>query len=197
MGVTCAPIASQQLARAKLAVQREQTGAVDGRFGAASRKVLLVDDDAPLRRNLARAFERDGFEVATAASLKEAYHVAADFCPDFALLDLGGRLAALGLVLSLAAAAEPGARGCRLGCERETGSVPGSREHDAGGARTGGGAEVVFSHAQVVFGRDSGCGSVFGRDGGLTKVDLLERQVARRSCRWATRSVGRSATTVG
>ena len=91
MGVTCAPIASQQLARGKLAVQREQTGAVDGRFGAESRKVLLVDDDAPLRRNLARAFERDGFEVATAASLKEAYHVAADFCPDFALLDLNLR----------------------------------------------------------------------------------------------------------
>ena len=72
-------------------MQREQTGAVDGRFGAESRKVLLVDDDAPLRRNLARAFERDGFEVATAASLKEAYHVAADFCPDFALLDLNLR----------------------------------------------------------------------------------------------------------
>ena len=71
--MTCAPIASQQLARGELAVQREQTGAVDGRFGAESRKVLLVDGDAPLRRNLARAFERDGFEVATAASLKEAF----------------------------------------------------------------------------------------------------------------------------
>ena len=46
-------------------MQREQTGAVDGRLGAESRKVLLVDDDAPLRKNLARAFERDGFEVAT------------------------------------------------------------------------------------------------------------------------------------
>ena len=53
--------------------------------------LILVDDDAPLRRNLARAFERDGCEVATAASLKEAYHVAADFCPDFALLDLNLR----------------------------------------------------------------------------------------------------------
>ena len=72
-------------------MQREQTGAVDGRFGAESRKVLLVDDDARVRRNLARAFERDGFEVATAASLKEAFHVAADFCPDFALLDLNLR----------------------------------------------------------------------------------------------------------
>jgi two-component system response regulator RegA len=91
VGVTCAPIASQQLARRELAAQKEQTGAVAERLGAERRKVLLVDDDAPLRRNLARAFERDGFEVATAASLKEAYHVAADFCPDFALLDLNLR----------------------------------------------------------------------------------------------------------
>ncbi|MFO1074289.1 MAG: response regulator [Geminicoccaceae bacterium] len=55
---------------------------------ATPRKLLLVDDDAPLRKNLVRAFEREGFEVATAASLKEAYEVAADFCPDFAVLDL-------------------------------------------------------------------------------------------------------------
>ena len=86
--MTRAPIASQQLARGKVAVQKEQTGAVAGRLAAESRKVLLVDDDAPLRKNLVRAFERDGFEVATAASLKEAYDVAADFCPDFAVLDL-------------------------------------------------------------------------------------------------------------
>lgn len=69
-------------------MQKEQIGVVTGRAGAGSRKVLLVDDDAPLRKNLVRAFERDGFEVATAGSLKEAYDVAADFCPDFAVLDL-------------------------------------------------------------------------------------------------------------
>ena len=56
--------------------------------GPDGRKVLLVDDDAPLRKNLVRAFEREGFEVATAGSLKEAYEVAADFAPDFAVLDL-------------------------------------------------------------------------------------------------------------
>ncbi len=53
-----------------------------------SRKLLLVDDDAPLRKNLVRAFERDGFEVATAGSLKEAYDVAGEFGPDFAVVDL-------------------------------------------------------------------------------------------------------------
>lgn len=58
------------------------------RLGVQTRKVLLVDDDAPLRKNLVRAFEREGFEVATAASLKEAYEVAADFCPDHVVLDL-------------------------------------------------------------------------------------------------------------
>ena len=41
-----------------------------------------------MRKNLLRAFERDGFEVATAGSLKEAYEVAAEFAPDFAVLDL-------------------------------------------------------------------------------------------------------------
>ena len=69
-------------------MQKDQIGATPSGLGAASRKVLLVDDDAPLRKNLVRAFERNGFEVATAGSLKEAYEVAADFCPDFAVLDL-------------------------------------------------------------------------------------------------------------
>ncbi len=58
--------------------------------GAAGdpRKVLVVDDEAPLRKNLVRAFEREGFLVATAASLKEANEVAAEFLPDHAVLDL-------------------------------------------------------------------------------------------------------------
>jgi two-component system response regulator RegA len=67
---------------------REQIAMSTGRMGAESRKVLLVDDDAPLRKNLVRAFEKEGFDVATAGSLKEAYDVAAEFCPDFAVLDL-------------------------------------------------------------------------------------------------------------
>ena len=54
----------------------------------AVRRVLLVDDDAPLRNNLVRAFERESCEVATAASIKEAHEVAADFVPDYAVLDL-------------------------------------------------------------------------------------------------------------
>ncbi len=59
-------------------------GMADGSAG----KVLLVDDDAPLRRNLVRALERLGYEIATAASLREAYDVAASFVPEFAVVDL-------------------------------------------------------------------------------------------------------------
>ncbi len=69
-------------------MQKGQTGAMTARPGADGRKVILVDDDAPLRKNLLRAFEQAGFEVATAASLREAHEVAADFCPDLAVLDL-------------------------------------------------------------------------------------------------------------
>ena len=52
------------------------------------RKVLLVDDDAPLRRNMVRSLEREGFTVAAAAGVKEAYEVAADAMPEFAVVDL-------------------------------------------------------------------------------------------------------------
>lgn len=51
-------------------------------------KLMLVDDDAPLRRNLVRALERLGYEIATASGLRDAYDVAAEFAPDFAVVDL-------------------------------------------------------------------------------------------------------------
>ena len=51
-------------------------------------KLLLVDDDPPLRRTMARQLEREGFEVVTAASLKEAYEAVAEVLPDFAVVDL-------------------------------------------------------------------------------------------------------------
>ena len=37
-----------------------------------------------------------------------------------------------------------------------------------------------LSHASVVFSRDGRYGFVFGRDGGLTKVDLLEQKITGR-----------------
>jgi two-component system response regulator RegA len=54
----------------------------------AGRKLLLVDDDAPLRRSLSRALERRGFDVLPAESLAEARTFASEHRPEFAVLDL-------------------------------------------------------------------------------------------------------------
>jgi len=51
-------------------------------------KLLLVDDDAGLRRMLSRQLERKGFEVIEAGGVSEAYELAADHAPDFAVVDL-------------------------------------------------------------------------------------------------------------
>ena len=64
----------------------DQDGRVPGAPGV--RRLLLVDDDPALRRNLVRALESDGFTVTAAGSLKDAYELAADAPPDFAVLDL-------------------------------------------------------------------------------------------------------------
>ena len=64
----------------------------DGETGSdaagSAGKVLLVDDDAPLRRNLVRALERFGYEIETAGGLREAYEVVTRFEPEFAVVDL-------------------------------------------------------------------------------------------------------------
>ena len=54
----------------------------------AGRKLLLVDDDAPLRRSLARALERRGFVVLPAEGLVDARMLARDHRPEFAVLDM-------------------------------------------------------------------------------------------------------------
>ncbi len=64
-----------------MAVASERTAVRPGRL-------LVVDDDAGVRRTLGRMLERVGFTVLTAASLKEAYEVVADQPPDFAVVDL-------------------------------------------------------------------------------------------------------------
>jgi two-component system, response regulator RegA len=52
------------------------------------RSLLLVDDDAPLRRSLTRALERRGFEVLAAEGLAEAEEHARRRRPEFAVLDM-------------------------------------------------------------------------------------------------------------
>jgi two-component system response regulator RegA len=54
----------------------------------AGRKLLLVDDDAPLRRSLARALERREFQVLAAEGVAEARALAREHRPEFAVLDM-------------------------------------------------------------------------------------------------------------
>ena len=53
-----------------------------------NRKLLIVDDDAPLRNRLARAMEDRGFQVEAAASVAEGLAAAKSNAPDFAVVDL-------------------------------------------------------------------------------------------------------------
>jgi two-component system response regulator RegA len=50
--------------------------------------LILVDDDAPLRRSLQRAMERRNFQVYTADSLKAGLNLAHSVKPDYAVIDL-------------------------------------------------------------------------------------------------------------
>ncbi|MBP5858096.1 ActR/PrrA/RegA family redox response regulator transcription factor [Marivibrio halodurans] len=52
------------------------------------RTLLIVDDDAPLRRRLARAMEGRGFTVSEAESVAHGLEIAADHPPAFALVDM-------------------------------------------------------------------------------------------------------------
>jgi len=54
----------------------------------AGRKLLLVDDDAPLRRSLTRALERRGFVVLPGEGLAEGRMLAREHRPEFAVLDM-------------------------------------------------------------------------------------------------------------
>ncbi|MDX6749976.1 ActR/PrrA/RegA family redox response regulator transcription factor [Geminicoccaceae bacterium 1502E] len=50
--------------------------------------LLLVDDDAPLRRSLQRAMERRGFRVFAGESVREGMNLAHSVRPEFAVIDL-------------------------------------------------------------------------------------------------------------
>jgi two-component system response regulator RegA len=63
------------------------SGAKATALGAA-RKLLLVDDDAPLRRSMTRALERRGFQVLPAEGVAEARALAREHRPEFAVLDM-------------------------------------------------------------------------------------------------------------
>jgi DNA-binding NtrC family response regulator len=54
----------------------------------SARTVLIVDDDASLRRVLERALARDGYRVLTAGSAETAYTLLESQHPDALLLDI-------------------------------------------------------------------------------------------------------------
>jgi two-component system response regulator RegA len=63
-----------------------ERGAAGGE--AAAPVLVLVDDDAPLRRSLQRALERRDFQVYSADSLKAGLNLAHSVKPDYAVVDL-------------------------------------------------------------------------------------------------------------
>jgi DNA-binding NtrC family response regulator len=70
-------------------------------MSAAARTLLIVDDEAPLRRVLERLLGRDGLRVVGAGSAETAYELVAAEQPDALLLDI--RLPTMsGLALYLA-----------------------------------------------------------------------------------------------
>jgi two-component system response regulator RegA len=64
------------------------TASGDGLLAPAGATLLLVDDDAPLRRSLQRALERRGFTVLAAEGLREALTLVQATRPDYAVVDL-------------------------------------------------------------------------------------------------------------
>src|SRR3954453_13693683 len=67
------------------------TGAAPGDRVAAPTEgptLLLVDDDAPLRRSVQRAMGRGGFVVDAAGSLQAGLNLAHSVKPDYAVVDL-------------------------------------------------------------------------------------------------------------
>jgi protein NirF len=91
-------------------------------------------------------------------------------------------LAIAALALGIAACAAPSPRGTGdlgLVVERASGSI--MLIETTGRSALGHiGGLGDLSHAAAVFSRDGRYAYVFGRDGGLTKVDLLEARIARR-----------------
>ncbi len=66
--------------------EQPRTGSIPE--GSGDRSLLVVDDDQPFRDRLAKAMERRGFAVRTAASLEEGIAAIENEPPAYATLDL-------------------------------------------------------------------------------------------------------------
>src|SRR5215208_327463 len=58
---------------------------------AISKRILVIDDDLDLLMLLERLLQKEGYEVETAASLREAEEIIVSFEPDLVLLDINVR----------------------------------------------------------------------------------------------------------
>ena len=61
---------------------------VELRPSGEDRRLLIVDDDEPFRKRLARAMEKRGFEVSTVANVAEGVDLARRDQPPYAVFDL-------------------------------------------------------------------------------------------------------------
>jgi len=52
-------------------------------------RILIIEDDAPIRKFLRISFQANGFEIAEARLGEDGLLQCADFCPDLIILDLG------------------------------------------------------------------------------------------------------------
>jgi DNA-binding response OmpR family regulator len=62
---------------------------VEQQEGTLAQHILIIDDDALLRRSLAYNLERAGYRVSSAANAEDALSLAARDRPDLVLLDIG------------------------------------------------------------------------------------------------------------
>jgi len=70
-------------------LQRQPTGSSKiGSMNQVKRKILIVEDEEPIRSGLVDVFLYHGFSVATASDGEEALRVFAEFSPDLLLLDI-------------------------------------------------------------------------------------------------------------
>jgi two-component system, response regulator RegA len=63
-------------------------GRVDGAPPTSVPSILIVDDDATLRKRLAVAFQKRGYEAHDAASAEDAVAIARKDSPEYAIVDL-------------------------------------------------------------------------------------------------------------
>ncbi|MBW3597072.1 MAG: response regulator, partial [Planctomycetes bacterium] len=75
---------------AEMPLDEAREGLSDGAEGCtARRRVLVVDDNAAAANMLSMAVKMLGHDVRTAGDGREAIQIAAEFCPDVVLMDLG------------------------------------------------------------------------------------------------------------